>query len=91
MLKFQFTADVSILGGDDDAIYEGAPLEAEWTIYQFADPLALTESDIRFNLTGQARKVPERQRPELTALTSAVNAVPTSIAGAAINNTFEKG
>lgn len=38
VLKFQFTADVSILGGDDDAVYEGAPLEAEWTIYQFADP-----------------------------------------------------
>ncbi len=88
VLKFQFTADVSISGGDeDDAIYEGAPLEAEWTIYQFADPLALTESDIRFNLTGQARKVPERQRPELTGFTSAVNAAPTSIAGSAIKNT----
>ncbi|ENU1225937.1 hypothetical protein [Providencia rettgeri] len=92
VLKFQFTADVSLrTKKDDSAFYEGAPLDADWTIYQFADPLALTESDIRFNLAGQVRKVPERQRPELATLTSAVNAVPTSIAGAAIKNTFEKG
>ncbi|MEX5998812.1 hypothetical protein [Providencia hangzhouensis] len=92
VLKFQFTADISLrTKKDDSAFYEGAPLDADWTIYQFADPLTPTESDIRFNLAGQVRKVPERQRPELAAFTSAVNAVPTSIAGTAIKNTFEKG
>lgn len=92
VLKFQFTADFSISAKEKDRpIYESAPLEAEWTIYQFADPLTLEQSDIRFNLTGQERKVPERPRPELTGLTSAVNTVPTSIAGSAIKTTVQKG
>lgn len=64
VLKCQFKADLSIKMKDtDDDIYDVSPIDEEWEIYPVADPLILDQSDIRFNLTGETRNIPDRIKP----------------------------
>ncbi|QEZ91106.1 hypothetical protein [Proteus sp. CD3] len=62
IIKCQFKGDISI-NGSKESIYDATPIDNEWEIYPVSDPLMLENSDIRFNLTGEKRHMPDRIKP----------------------------
>lgn len=66
VLKLQFKADFSMGGKKRNSPkYKGSPEKPKWEIYRLGDPLTRKTSDIRFNLTGKKKDVPDRTRPGL--------------------------